>query len=135
MRYIKTYEGWKENLAIGLSLAGSIAMASPKSTNFGNEKSNVEQTYDNSKDFNKACLAFCQITKDDYKDIESRAIFLEVSKYFQSKRDGVQSDKLSKKAQKTVELIKNHVSNLSQQEQQDLSLKGGGIVTGEIIGL
>lgn len=137
MNHIKTYEGWKENLAVGLSLAGSVAMASPKVNNFSDfkDKPKVEQTYNNSKEFNKACLAFCQIAKQDYKDLESRAAFLEASKYFQAQRDGVQSEKLSERGEKTVELVKNHVKSLSQQEIQSLAAQGGGTVTGEIVGL
>ena len=137
MKHVKTYEGWKENLAVGLSLAGSVAMASPKVNSFTNfkDKPKVEQSYNNSKEFNKACLAFCQIVKQDYKDVESRGAFLEASKYFQAQRDGVQSEKLSERGQKTVELVKNHVSSLSQQEVQSLAAQGGGTVTGEIVGL
>jgi len=30
MKHIKTYEGWKENLAVGLSLMGSVAMGHNK---------------------------------------------------------------------------------------------------------
>jgi len=137
MKHVKTYEGWKENLAVGLSLAGSVAMASPKVNSFTDfkDKPKVEQSYTNSKDFNKACLAFCQIAKQDYKDVESRGAFLEASKYFQAQRDGVQSEKLSERGQKTVELVKNHVSSLSQQEVQSLAAQGGGTVTGEIVGL
>ncbi len=137
MKHVKTYEGWKENLAVGLSLAGSVAMASPKVNSFTNfkDKPKVEQSYNNSKDFNKACLAFCQIAKQDYKDIESRGAFLEASKYFQAQRDGVQSEKLSERGEKTVELVKKHVGGLSQQEVQSLAAQGGGTVTGEIVGL
>lgn len=137
MKHVKTYEGWKENLAVGLSLAGSVAMASPKVNSFTDfkDKPKVEQSYNNSKEFNKACLAFCQIAKQDYKDVESRGAFLEASKYFQAQRDGVQSEKLSERGQKTVELVKNHVSSLSQQEVMSLAAQGGGTVTGEIVGL
>ena len=137
MKHIKTYEGWKENLAAGLSLAGSVAMASPNINSFSNFKENpkVEQSYTDSKEFNKACLAFCQIIKQDYQDVESRAALLEASKYFQSIRDGVKPDKLSERGQKTVELIQNHVSSLSSQEIQELASQGGGTVTGQIVGL
>ncbi len=136
MNYIKTYEGWKENLALGLSLAGSVAMASPKVNNFSNFKEpKIEQSYIDSKEFHKACLAFCQIAKQDYKDVESRAAFLEASKHFQSLRDGIKPEKLSERGEITVELVKNHVSSLSQSEIQSLASQGGGTVTGEIVGL
>ena len=135
MKYIKTYEGWKENLAVGLSLAGSVAMGADTNKSFDyKEKPKVEQT-NNSKEFNMACLGFCQIVMNDYTDIETRAAFLEASKYFQSQRDGVKSEKLSKKGEKTVELIKKHVSSLSTEEIQELAKEGDGTVTGEIVGI
>ena len=31
MKYVKKFEGWRENLAVGLSLAGSVAMGQNKS--------------------------------------------------------------------------------------------------------
>jgi hypothetical protein len=135
MKYIKTYEGWKENLAVGLSLAGSVAMGADVNKSFDyKEKPKVEQT-NNSQDFNKACLAFCQIVKQDYTDIETRSAFLEASKYFQSERDGLKPEKLSKRGEKTVELVKKHISSLSTEEIQDLAKQGGGTVTGEIVGI
>lgn len=139
MKYIKTYEGWRENLAVALSLAGSVFSKNLKASEpvSSIDKVKIEQSvkkYD--QEFFKACISFCNHIKDDYKqNIEVRSSLLEASKYFQAKRDGVKTDKLSDTAKKSVEFIMKQVSNLSPSEISKLASEGGGTVSGEIVGL
>ena len=138
MKYLKTYEGWKENIAVALSLAGSVLSGGNlKASNTPDDNTKIEHSIKKyNQEFFKACIGFCNQIKDDYKqNIEIRGGLLEASKYFQAKRDGYKTDKLSDIGEKSVQLIMKHVSELPPSDISKLAKNGSGDISGDIVGL
>lgn len=121
-------EGWKENLLMSISLL----LSTPSFSKSDYDKvDKIENSYNYSKDFWAACFQLCEDLKNPKMSIEERASLLEAQMYFQSKRDGESSKKVSNKGIIVVKIISEKVSNLTNDQIQDLINRGSyGHVSG-----
>ncbi len=127
-------EGWKHNFLLSLSLL----MSGPLFSRSGDKISmdHNEKSIDYTKDFWRACFQVCEELKSPKMSIEERSGILEAQLYFQAKRDGSPTKKMSDKGTVVYKIIMEKVSNLTNEQIDDLIRKGSsGYVSGFSTGL
>jgi len=143
MKHIKSYksfddsinEGWKENLMAALTLASSVAFASPNVSTYKDNDYQTELVIDKDKDFYAACFQACQEMKSGDLNIDQMAALLEAQMYFQNIRDGKKAPKLSPEGKVAAKVVMKKVISLPEDEVHRLiDLGHSSIVQGHIIG-
>jgi len=143
MKYIKSYksfdnsinEGWKENLLAGLTLASSVAFATPDVSTYKDTDYQTELVIDKDKDFYAACFQACQEMKSGDLTIDQMSALLEAQLYFQNIRDGKKVTKLSPEGKIAAKVVMKKVMTLPEDEVVRLiDLGHSGKVQGDIVG-
>ena len=146
MKHLRTYksfdrvdEGWKENILAAITLASNVAYSQPKfDTSFqvSPKTELVEpEPVDDKKSFYSACFQLCEELKNPQLTFEQRKGLVEAQLYFQAKRDGQKTQKLSDYGKAAVKSVMSTVMSLDNDEVARLSELGQtGKLTAEILG-
>lgn len=124
-------EGWKENVLAAISLASSVAGYSQKidtgnKPDTGNKTEMTVQDTKQDKMVWSACFQLCQEMKSGQLSFTERRGIAEAQMYFQAKRDGKSTDKLSKEGEAAVKSILKTVQSLDSSRVKELASKGSG---------
>lgn len=133
--YNSINEGWKENILAAISLAGSVAYSQPQFKKPINIENKIEMSYSDERPFYSACFQLCEELKTPDLTFDQRRGLVEAQLYFQAKRDGNKTEKLSNVGEAAVKSVMKSIMSMSDNEVMRLSQLGDtGKLTAEFIG-